>query len=102
MENSEKEKISIFSYLPTCCLFLYLYFFHGLSFGLAKIVGFSLRANGVSYEQMAVYTLIGLPFAIKILYSVSFENKGQIYILSKNIPCLQYFFEFTKFYNLFF
>ena len=77
MENTEKEKATIFSYLPTCSLFLYLYFFQGLSFGLAKIVGFSLRANGVSYEQMAVYTLIGLPFAIKILYSVSFKKNGK-------------------------
>jgi hypothetical protein len=90
MENSEKEKASILANLPTCALFMYLYFFQGLSFGLAKIVGFSLRANGVSYEQMAVYTLIGLPFAIKILYSVSSLKNSKKF--ENILLCLQIFY----------
>lgn len=59
---SAKDKIAI-------CVLLFLYTLQGIPMGLCGSLPLLLKERGVSYESLSLFSLVSLPFSLKILWA---------------------------------
>ncbi|XP_046678958.1 acetyl-coenzyme A transporter 1-like [Homalodisca vitripennis] len=51
------------------CLLMFLYMLQGIPLGLGASVPMLLQSKGVSYNDQAIFSLVGWPFSIKLLWA---------------------------------
>uniref|UniRef100_A0A1B6GXL1 Major facilitator superfamily (MFS) profile domain-containing protein n=1 Tax=Cuerna arida TaxID=1464854 RepID=A0A1B6GXL1_9HEMI len=51
------------------CLLMFLYTLQGIPMGLGSSVPMILQSKGVSYNDQAIFSLVGWPFSIKLLWA---------------------------------